>query len=84
MIGIPPTGNLEKVLIGGHFRHGPIITSKESGVPLRLAVIGPDGAIIEEGQSVAIELWNVAIATYKNFMRGQGHLIVYTEPPSLK
>lgn len=53
------------------------------GRPARLAVIDDDGNVIEAGSDVAAAAWNVAIASYRQFMIGQGHLRVFSSPPGI-
>lgn len=53
------------------------------GKPARLAIIDDDGKVIEAGDDVAAAAWNVAIASYRQFMIGQGHLRVFSRPPGI-
>lgn len=53
------------------------------GKPARLAIIDDDGKVIEAGDDVAAAAWNVAIASYRQFMIGQGHLRVFSSPPGI-
>ncbi|MEX3934805.1 hypothetical protein AB4Y32_23960 [Paraburkholderia phymatum] len=52
-----------------------------SGEPAMLAVVDTDGNVLEAGAGVAIAAWNVAINSYRNFLKGSGHLRVHTGPP---
>jgi hypothetical protein len=54
-----------------------------NGEPATLAILDKDGKIIEMGPTVAREAWNVAIASYKNFLIGTGHIRVHSKPPSI-
>ncbi|QND86425.1 Uncharacterized protein ChrSV_4199 [Chromobacterium vaccinii] len=54
------------------------------GKPALLAIVDEDGNIIETGEQVAKEAWNVAIASYKSFLIGEGHMRIHTSPPGLK
>lgn len=83
MIGIPATDTLENVQISGVSHEGLKVTLKD-GRPARLAVIDEQGNIVEAGQTVAKEVWNVTLAVYKNFLIGQGHLRVFSSAPGLQ
>jgi len=39
--------------------------------------------VVESGDVVAREAWNVCIAVIKNFKIGQGHIVVHSAPPGL-
>lgn len=54
------------------------------GRPARLAVIDEDGNIIETGPTLARAVWETSIASYKNYLIGNGHMRVQTSPPGLK
>lgn len=82
MIGIPETGTLQHSCINANVNTGFQITTAD-GSPARLAIIDAEGNIIEAGDAVAREAWNVCIAVIKNFRIGQGHLIVHSSPPGL-
>lgn len=82
MIGIPTTDTLANAIISGVTHEGLTITTKD-GRPARLAVIDADGNIIEIGQAVAKEAWNVTLAVYKNFLIGHGHLRIFSSPSGL-
>ncbi|MCK0508476.1 hypothetical protein [Aromatoleum anaerobium] len=68
--------------MSGVVHEGLTITTLD-GRPARLAVIDVDGNILEAGAAVEHAAWNVAIATYRNFLAGHGHLRVHTKPPEL-
>ncbi|WP_436659919.1 hypothetical protein [Paraburkholderia xenovorans] len=51
------------------------------GEPAQLAVVDKDGRVIEAGPEVARAAWDVAIASYRNFLMGAGHLRVLSKPP---
>ncbi|WP_321914788.1 hypothetical protein [Paraburkholderia sp. J11-2] len=51
------------------------------GEPAQLAVVDKDGRVIEAGPEVARAAWDVAIESYRNFLRGAGHLRVLSKPP---
>ncbi|MGU2419434.1 hypothetical protein [Burkholderia cenocepacia] len=50
------------------------------GEPATLAVVDLNGKIIEAGPSVMRAVWDVAIASYRNFLIGSGHLRVLAKP----
>lgn len=80
MIGQIKTGTLKRATISGVSFEGLSVTGPD-GTPAKLAIIDQHGAIIEAGEDVAREAWNVAIASYKNFLIGEGHLRIYSAPP---
>ncbi|WPP47855.1 hypothetical protein [Pseudomonas sp. AN-1] len=82
MIGIPETGTLQHGCISANVISGYQLTTAD-GRPARLAIVDADGNVIEAGDSVAREAWNVCIAVQKNFWIGQGHLVVHSAPPGL-
>lgn len=51
------------------------------GNPATLAVVDQNGIIVEAGPSLARAVWDVAIRSYRNFLIGNGHLRVLTQPP---
>lgn len=79
MIGIPETGTLQHSCISANVNTGYQMTTAD-GRPARLAIIDADGNILEAGDAVAREAWNVCIAVQKNFWIGQGHLVVHSAP----
>lgn len=80
MIGIPETGTLQNATISAVSFEG--LTAKNTdGRSARLAIIDEDGNILEAGPAVEKEVWNVAIACYKNFLIGNGHIRVFNAPP---
>lgn len=82
MIGIPETGTLQASAISANVSSGYQLTTAD-GRPARLAIIDADGNVIEAGEQVAREAWNVCIAVQKNFWIGKGHLVVHSAPPGL-
>ncbi|MDN7510932.1 hypothetical protein [Burkholderia multivorans] len=50
------------------------------GRPAKLAVIDEDGQIVEAGPKIADVVWDVAIAAYRQFLMGSGHLRVLSRP----
>ena len=82
MIGIPETGTLERGCISANVTTGYQLTTAD-GRPAKLAIIDDQGNVIEAGETVAREAWNVCIAVQKNFWIGQGHLVVHSGPPGM-
>lgn len=80
MIGIPKTGTLEHGCISANVTTGYRLTTSD-GRPARLAIIDDQGNVVEAGETVAQEVWNVCIAVIKNFKIGQGHIVVHSAPP---
>lgn len=77
MIGKIRTGTLDTAEISAVIHQGLTVTTKD-GRPARLAIIDGDGNIIAAGPTVEREAFNVSIASYKNFLIGQGHLRVFS------
>lgn len=82
MIGIPQTGALEHGRISANVSSGYKLTTAD-GRQARLAIIDDLGNVVESGDAVAREAWNVCIAVIKNFKIGQGHIVVHSGPPGL-
>ena len=82
MIGIPKTGTLENCRIAANVTSGYKFTTAD-GRPARLAIIDDQGNVVESGEAVARETWNVCIAVIKNFKIGQGHIVVHSAPPGM-
>lgn len=80
MIGAIRTGTLGAAQISAVIHQGLTVTAKD-GRAARLAIIDEDGSVIEAGPAVAREAFNVAIASYKNFLIGEGHLRVFSARP---
>lgn len=80
MIGIPETGTLERSCISANVNSGYQVQTAD-GRTARLAIVDDQGNVIEAGEAVAREVWNVCIAVQKNFWIGQGHLVVHAGPP---
>lgn len=75
MIGDPTTGTLTHCEISAVSHEGLSITTAD-GKRGTLAVLDENGNIIETGPSVAFEAWNVAVLSYRNFLKGKGYLRV--------
>ena len=82
-IGPITVGTLENAVMSAVIFEGLRVETAD-GRPAKLAIIDEAGKVVECGDAVAEEAWNVAIASYKNFLAGNGHLRVQTEPPGLK
>ncbi len=82
MIGTIETGMLKTSVMSGFCYEGLTVKTKD-GKPARLAIVDENGNIIEDGPEVANEAWNVAIATYKNFLIGKGYIRVHTTPTGI-
>jgi len=54
--------------------------STPNGEAATLAVVDQNGKVIDAGPAVARVVWDVAIAAYRNFLMGTGHLRVLTKP----
>jgi len=81
MIGVPATGGLAGVTLSAVCFEGLSVLTHE-GRKAQLAIIDEHGNVIEAGPAVAREAWNVMLACYKNFLIGEGHLRVFSGPPT--
>lgn len=77
MIGSQPEGIIAGVVITAVSHEGLKVTV--DGKPARLAVVTEDGRVIAAGAEVAREAEAVALNCYRNFLKGQGHLVVHAE-----
>lgn len=78
MIGTQPEGTIAGVVISAVAHEGLTVTV--DGRPARLAILSDDGKVIAAGDQVAKEAEAVALNSYRNFLKGQGHLRVISEP----
>lgn len=78
MIGTQPVGTISGVVISAVSHEGLSVTV--NGKPARLAILTDDGQVIAVGEQVAREAEAVALNCYRNFLKGQGHLRVNSEP----
>lgn len=78
MIGTQPTGAIEGVVISAVAHEGLTVTV--DGKPGRLAVVDDEGNIISVGMMVARETAAVAVNSYREFLKGKGHLRVHSKP----
>lgn len=79
MIEDPETGTLKNCTISAVAHEGLSVTTRD-GEPGIFAILDKNGNVIERGPAVAAEAWNVAVASYRNFLKGQGWLRVRTQP----
>lgn len=79
MIGTIPTGALPSAEISAVIHQG-LKVKLSDGRPGRLAIVDEAGHVVDASPAVAREAWSVAIASYKNFQIGQGHLRVLSGP----
>ncbi|QDQ24858.1 hypothetical protein FNU76_00045 [Chitinimonas arctica] len=82
MYEIPDTNTLAHSTISGVGHEGLTITTAD-GRPARLAIIDDSGTVLDQGDAVAREAWNVTLAVYMNLLIGKGYLRVYSGPPPL-
>jgi len=75
MIGTITTGDLTHSEISAVIHKGLQIKTPD-GRHANLAIIDDTGQVIESGDQVAMEAFLVSIASYKNLLKGQGHLRV--------
>lgn len=81
MIGTQPTGAIDGVVITAVAHVGLTVTI--NGKPGRLAVVTEDGQVVAAGDKVAREAEAVALNSYRNFLKGNGHLRVLSRPIDL-
>ncbi len=79
MIGPIEIGTLSSAQLSAVIHQGLTVTLPD-GRAGRLAIIDAAGQVIDDTPAVAREAFNVAIASYKNFLVGKGHLRVRTGP----
>ncbi|PMS29027.1 hypothetical protein C0Z16_20905 [Paraburkholderia rhynchosiae] len=73
-------GDLQNSIISA-FSYAGFAVTTATGESATLAVIDKDGNVLDSGAGVAIAAWNVALNSYRNFLRGAGHLRVLSKPP---
>jgi hypothetical protein len=64
-------------VIGANSNEGLKVTV--DGAPARLAVVTADGSILD-GDAIAQEAFAVSVNAYRDFLRAQGHLRVWSRP----
>ena len=74
--GQPKTGTLANSIMSARCFEPFAVTTRD-GRPARIAIIDDQGNIIDAGDAVAKEAWNVMVAVYKNYLVGQGHVRVF-------
>ena len=74
---------LQRACISAVIHSGLRVTTSD-GKPARLAIIDDAGNVIEDSPQVAREAWAVAQQSYRNFLKGQGHLVVHTTPTGIE
>ncbi len=79
MIGPIQTGTMETAQISARIHTG-LAVKLPDGRPGKFAIVDESGAVVDATPAVAREAWLVAIASYKNFLIGQGHLVVLSGP----
>jgi hypothetical protein len=80
MIGTIEIGTLKNSVISAVVHEGLTVTTRD-GKPAKLAIIDESGNVVEMGEDVAREAWNVSIASFMKLLEGVGHLRVHTKPP---
>jgi hypothetical protein len=78
MIGTQTTGNVPGVVISAVAHEGLSVTV--NGKPARLAVVLEDGTVVAAGRDVAREAQAVAVNLHREFLKGNGHLRVLSDP----
>lgn len=58
------------------------LSVEANGRRCRLAVIDDNDNIVEAGDLVARKAFDTAIACYRQFLTGEGHLRSYSAPPA--
>jgi len=79
MIGAIPTGTLSTAEISAVIHQGLHIKLPDGRIG-RLAILDDVGQIVDDNPAIAHEVWLVYVACYKNFLIGNGHFRVYSEP----
>lgn len=79
MIGPIPTGSLAYAEISAVIHQG-LSVRLPGGRIGTLAILDESGQVVDNSPTVAREAWAVAIASYKNFLIGKGHLRVLSSP----
>jgi len=78
MIGTQPTGAIQGVLITAVAHEGlSVLVDLKPG---RLAIVDEDGHVVTASPLVAREAEAVALNSYRQMLKGQGHLRVLSKP----
>jgi hypothetical protein len=72
---------LEHAIISAVSYAGFEVTTAD-GEPATLAILDKHGNIVESGENVRLATWNVAIHSYREFLKGMGYLRVHAGPPT--
>ncbi len=72
---------MESAVISAVAHEGLAVESAD-GAPAFLAVVDSSGQVIESGPHVARLAYDVSVACFKNFLKGQGYLRVHSQPPA--
>ena len=78
MIGDQPTGMIAGVFITATAHQGLMVVV--NGKPARLAIIDDNDKVLAAGKDVAREARAVAVNSYRNFLKAEGHLVVMSVP----
>jgi len=60
--------------------HEGLAVESAGGEPAFLAVVDGSGQVIEVGPHVARLAYDVSVACFKNYLKGQGYLRVHGQP----
>lgn len=60
--------------------HEGLAVESASGEPAFLAVVDGNGNVIEAGPHIARLAYDVSVACFKNYLKGQGYLRVHSRP----
>lgn len=61
-----------------------IVASSKDGKPAQLAIVDSSGKILEVGEAVALEVWNLSVELYSEFLANTGIVKVQSHPPCLE
>lgn len=82
MIGPFRTDTLANAVISGVAHQGFSVATRD-GRPAQLAVLDENGNVLDVGPAVMREAWNVMLQVHRNWLQGNGHLIVHTSPTGI-
>ena len=80
MIGEQETGLIPNAVISAVSHEG--LTVMINGKPGHLAIVDENEKVVASGKEVAREAQNVSVNCYRNFLKAQGFLRVYSAPIS--
>jgi hypothetical protein len=78
VIGDQPTGRIDGIFITATAHQGLMVMV--NGKPARLAIIDDQNNVLAAGADVAHEAEAVAVNSYRNFLKAEGHLVVMSVP----